>query len=99
MTDRREMEEPPVRRLVWESPAAPEQTILRAREGIRFSLASCSHAESNASASTYKDADECIDAHGFRAAPLRSLARTGSYGAARSPNRLRLPMRPSTGMI
>ncbi len=36
MTDRREMEEPPVRRLAWESPAAPEQTILRAREGFRF---------------------------------------------------------------
>jgi hypothetical protein len=49
VTDRREMEEPPVRRLVWESPAAPEQTILRAREGIRFSLASCSHADERVS--------------------------------------------------
>jgi hypothetical protein len=41
--------------------------------------------ESRASAGTYKDADECIDAHGLRAGALRSLGRPSSTGAARSP--------------
>jgi hypothetical protein len=42
-------------------------------------VGSLARAESSASAGTYKDATECIDAHGLRVGALRSLARRSSY--------------------